>query len=444
MRNRLACLLAALGVWCAAGSAGRAQPYQFTTIAGLAGVSGTNDGVNSEARFFSPSELTVDAAGVVYVSDLLNHTIRKLTREGPNWVVSTVAGLGGAWGAADGTNSDARFNRPVGVKADAAGNLFVADLYNHLIRKIAPVGTDRVVTTIAGLTAVHGSADGTNSDARFWSPRGLALDSSNRLYVADSANFTIREITPYGTNWAVTTLAGLALDFGFVDGKNDRARFNTPFGITVDTDGKLFVADWGNHAIRQITPVGSDWITETIAGFSGDMGTNDGTGRQAMFNFPNGIAVDRAHNLFVTDQGNHTIRKLTPAGTGWTVSTVGGAPLKSGTNDGVGDQARFNKPWGIAVDSAGNLFIADYNNDTIRVGTPVLPPAPALGIVAVADEVVLSWPAAATNYALETTGALASGATWTPLTNGIATAGDTCLFTNRASGHAAFYRLHRQ
>jgi sugar lactone lactonase YvrE len=438
------CLLLALGVWSAWIAAVHGQSYSFTTIAGMAGVSGTNDGANGEARFFCPSELTVDRAGVIYVSDMLNHAIRKITPVGTNWVVSTVAGLPGAVGAADGTNSDARFDRPVGVKVDGQGNLFVADLYNHTIRKIAPIGTNWVVTTIAGLAAVHGSSDGTNSDARFWSPRGVAVDSSNRVYVVDSANFTIRGITPFGTNWVVTTLAGLALSYGFADGKNERARFNTPFGITADSDGRLFVADFGNDAIRQITPVGTDWVTATIAGFSGTMGTNDGSGRQAMFNFPNGIDVDRGGNVYLTDQSNHTIRKMAPAGNGWTVSTLGGAPLVSGSADGTGGDARFNRPWGIAVDGAGNLFIADYLNHTIRKGTLLLPPVPALGIAEISNEVVLSWPAATTNFVLETAGGLAAGVPWTALTNGVVVSGENCFVTNSVGGPAAFYRLRKQ
>ena len=181
MISRLTCLLLALGVWSALEPNVHSQSYDFTTIAGLAGVSGTNDGVNSDARFFSPAELTVDDTGAVYVSDMLNHAIRKLTPAGTNWVVSTVAGLPGSVGAADGTNSEARFDRPAGLKFDGPGNLFVADLYNHMIRKVTPIGTNWAVTTIAGLTAVHGSSDGTNTDARFYSPRGLAVDSSNRV-----------------------------------------------------------------------------------------------------------------------------------------------------------------------------------------------------------------------------------------------------------------------
>ncbi len=444
MKSSTVSLLLGLFVWSTFVPAARSQSYWFSTIAGQPGVSGTNDGVNSDARFYRPSEITVDSTGALYVSDMLNHTIRKLTPQGAHWVVTTVAGLPGGIGAADGTNTEARFDRPVGVKSDRQGNLFVADLYNHMIRQVATVGTDRVVTTIAGLAAVHGDADGTNSDARFWSPRGLALDASNRVYVADSANFTIREITPFGTNWVTSTLAGEALNFGFVDGKNAQALFNTPFGIAVDSDGTLFVTDWGNHAIRQITPVRTDWVTKTIAGFSGTMGTNDGSGSQAMFNYPAGIDIDPAHNLYLTDQNNHTIRKLTPGSKDWTVTTVGGAPLQPGSADGTGGDARFNKPWGIAVDGQGNLFIADYGNHTIRKGTLITALPPSLGIQATPSQVVLSWPASATNYVLETTANRIPSAAWTALTNGVVTSGGSRFLTNSLVGPAAYYRLRKQ
>jgi NHL repeat len=440
MRNQtleLAVLL--LGLPAASVSLAQSPPYVFTTIAGLAGVHGTNDGANSDARFYSPSELTLDRDGVVYVSDFLNHAIRKITPMGTNWLVSTVAGLPGSLGSTDGTNSDARFNRPVGLKFDQSGNLFVADLYNDTIRKLAPVGTNWVVTTIAGLAGAHGESDGTNSDARFWGPRGLAVDNSNRIYVTDSANFTIRGITPSGTNWVVSTLAGQALSFGFADGTNESAQFDTPFGIAVDSSNTLFVADWGNNAVRQIAAAGPDWVTTTIAGFFGAIGTTDGPGSRAMFNSPAGIAVDASHNIYLTDQYNHTIRKLTPGSQDWVVSTVGGAPLQPGSAGGTGADARFNLPWGIAVDGAGNLFIADSHNYTIRKGTPLV-----LRILATPNQIVLSWPAGATNFVLETAGVLVPAPSWAALTNGLVVLGDTCFVTNSLTGPAAFYRLHKQ
>src|SRR6267142_2070598 len=291
---RLACVL-----WFGSVSIAHAEFYTFTTIAGLAGQIGSVDGTNSDARFNYPCEIAIDGAGVIYVTDLLNHTIRKMVAAGTNWAVTTIAGMAGVAGSADGTNTDARFNRPNGIVADLAGNLFVADHYNETIRKLTQSGTNWIVTTVAGMAAVRGTNDGSNSDARFWAPVGVAVDKNEHLFVADASNFTIRGILPAGTNWIVSTLAGTALIYGFADGVNDAAEFDYPYNIALTGAGVLYVTDFGNYAIRQITPVGPDWVTRTIAGFSGVIGTNDGAGGIASFNNPNGIAVDGATNLYV-------------------------------------------------------------------------------------------------------------------------------------------------
>jgi hypothetical protein len=442
MKRLSHCFLFAWCCWCIPVGELRAQSYTFTTIAGLAGVAGNADGTNSDSRFYYPSEMAIDSAGVLYVSDLQNHAIRKITPLGTNWVVATVAGLPGVSGSADGTNTDARFNYPKGVALDGAGNLFVADNHNHTIRKITPEGTNWVVTTIAGLAGVRGTDNGMNSNARFSSPTGIAVDSAGQLYVVDTTSSTIRGITATGTNWFVHTIAGEASDYGgFTDDTNEWAEFRSPFSVAVNRAGTLYVTDAGNNAIREIKPIGGDWVTTTIAGFSGNRGTSDGPGSVAMFYYPNGITVDEANQIFVTDQDNDTIRKVAPSATEWMVSTVGGAPLQRGTNDGPGDSARFAMPWGIAVDSAGNLFVADYLNHTIRKGVPSSIPAPWLDVLKSADQVVLSWPTTASNYVLETTGALDPGATWTPLTSGVEVAGNSYVFTNSVGSGAAFYRL---
>jgi sugar lactone lactonase YvrE len=431
------------GLWFAFAGNGAAQSYTFTTIAGQPGVSGAADGTNDTARFYRPSGLAVDGAGNIYVADLLNHTIRKITPAGTNWVVSTLAGLAGTLGSADGTNDQARFDRPSAVAADDAGNLFVTDNYNQTIRKLTPAGTNWVVSTVAGLAGAAGSDDGTNSDARFKGPQAVAVDSSGRLYVTDRLNCTVRGVSPAGTNWVVSTLAGTAILYygGFKDGKNGDAEFDLPYGISRHDGGNLYVADFGNNAIRRISPDGPDWVTSTVAGFSGATGTNDGPARQAMFNSPNGIAVDASETLYVTDQFSYTIRKVAPAGNSWVVSTVGGRALTAGTNDGVGVSARFYRPWGIALDRAGNLFVADSFNNTIRRGMPPSASPPAIQIVLVANQVVLSWPTTASNYVLETTHTLGSVASWAALTNGIAVAGNSYFSTNDVGPVPRFFRL---
>ena len=178
--------------------------------------------------------MAVDGSGNVYVADSGNYTIRKIT---PAGVVSTLAGLAGSSGSADGTGSAARFYYPTGVAVDGSGNVYVADTGNYTIRKITPAG---VVSTLAGLAGSTGSADGTGSAARFYYPYGVAVDGSGNVYVADTGNYTIRKITPAGV---VSTLAGTAGSSGSADGTGSAARFNYPTGVAVDGSGNVYVAD---------------------------------------------------------------------------------------------------------------------------------------------------------------------------------------------------------
>jgi sugar lactone lactonase YvrE len=361
--------------------------------------------------------------------------------QGTNWWVTTIAGLPGAPGTNDGMNTDARFNRPAGIAIDSAGNLFVAERYNHTIREITPSGTNWVVSTVAGTAGITGQNDGTNTQAQFYLPSGIAIDESNHIYVADTANFTVREIVPIGTNWVVTTIAGTALNFGFADGINFQAQFNYPYGIAVSSSGKLYIADWGNNAIREMTRSGVDWAVGTIAGFSGKPGTADGAGSFAAFNSPTGVAVDSLGALYVADQNNNSIRKIVPSTPGWSVSTLAGQALHSGSADGIGTNALFKKPWGIAVGAAGALFVADYGNSTIREGIPASVPVPDLQILLADGQVVLAWPAWASNYVLETSAILTTANSWIPVTNGITLAGEAFVLTNQVDAGPGFYRL---
>jgi hypothetical protein len=299
--------------------------------------------------------------------------------EAQEYTFTTLAGPAepGA-GAVDGTVSTARFNGPSGVAADSADNLYVADTINHTIRKILP---GRSVTTLAGLAESSGSADGTGSAARFNSPSGVAVDSAGNVYVADKNNFTIRKIGP---GVAVTTIAGVAGSAGTVDGTGSAARFGVlmgglfdsfpfgPAGVTVDSANNVYVADTWNYTIRKIA-LGNE--VTTVAGMARSSGNADGTGSLARFNEPSGVAVDGIGNVYVADAGNYTIRKMTPGGV---VTTLAGLAGHSGSADGTGSTARFNGPYGLAVDRAGNVFVADGN--TIRIGGVACPDAPTIDL----------------------------------------------------------------
>ena len=333
-----------------------------TTVAGLAGCPGTNNGAGSAARFRGAFGVAIDTSGALYLGLIHEHTIRKLTPIGADWVVTLMAGIPEKPGSADGTGATASFQNPAGVAVNSAGDVYVADRGNHTIRKVTPAG---VVTTVAGLAGTPGSANGTGSAARFSGPVGIAVDASGNLYVADRGNSTIRKITP---NKVVTTLAGSAGNAGNVDGFGTSAQFDSPFGLAVDTNGTLYVADFGSSTIRKVTSAG--WVT-TIAGFAYNVGTNNGIGSAARFYRPYSVAIDTAGNLHVSDGYNNTIRKMTPLGANWVVTTLAGrAAGRPGTADGTGSGARFNFPNDLAIDGNGNLYVADEFNHTIRKVAP--------------------------------------------------------------------------
>jgi hypothetical protein len=356
-------------------------PYlNMTTLAGTTGIPGASDGIGRNSYFNNPRGIAVDNNTNVYVTDLYNHTIRMLTLSGTNWMVNTIAGLAGSPGSADGTNSNARFNGPYGITV-YGGNLYVADTGNNTIRELTPSGANWVVSTIAGLAGNSGSTDSSNSYCRFRYPIGIAADSRGNLYVADEGNSTIRELTPTPagtTNWVSSTLAGLVGSAGSADGTNSNARFNEPYGIAVGGGGNLYVADKYCSTIRQLQLVGVNWMVTTIAGLPYHVGSADGTGSAARFNNPTGIAADGGGNLYVADEGNDTIRRLTPAGTNWVVFTAAGLAGSPGSADGIGSAAQFNGPYAIAVDVNTNVYVADSGNCTIRVDPLIGGPVPPL------------------------------------------------------------------
>jgi len=331
-----------------AGHAGPETPrltvtaYDFTTLAGTAGISGDLDGTGVAAVFSSPSFVAVDASGTVYVSDNGNNSIRAIT---PGGTVSTFVPY----------YPNYNFNGPQGVAVDASGNVYVADELHGTIDKVTPGG---VVSLLAGGNPSNaGSPDGTGAAARFSYPMGIAVDAQGNVYVADMYDQSIRKVSPAGV---VTTLAGSdsGAESGNTDGVGSAALFFNPSAVAVDGAGNVYVADTGNGEVRKVTPSGA---VTTLAG------------RPQQFVAPAGVAVDASGNVFVSD--NDTIREITPGGA---ITTVGGSAAVAGSADGIGSNALFNHPVGIAVDAAGNLYAAELFNKTIRKGMPQSESAPAV------------------------------------------------------------------
>ncbi|WP_422976349.1 hypothetical protein [Undibacterium sp. TC9W] len=423
-----------------------------STLAGKAEQPGSTDGAITQARFRLPSGMVFDKAGSLYVADSGNHSIRKIS---PDGMVSTVAGKAGAPGTADGPAAKARFNTPTDVKIDAAGNLYVADYENHSIRKITP---DGMVSTWAGVSGKEGNAEGAGRQARFLRPKALVFDAAGNLIVNDAGEMIIRRITPAGI---VSTLSvgpekfdknknDQEIEYGEIDGmvadadgsvyvadrssgkirrikpsgdvhsfvrnkKNElysepsglilapdgdificqrdgnilkvkdggmaaslsgpvyptisqdgpalEARFSSPSAITADHNGNLYLTDY-RHTIRKISSSG---VVSTVAGMIDQRGSNDGIGTEAQFNIPSALIFDSKGNLYVSDRENHSIRKIDAAGV---VTTFAGKAGKAGSVDGTVLAARFNSPIGLAIDKHDNVYVADNGNKQIRKISP--------------------------------------------------------------------------
>ena len=276
-------------------------------LAGNAGWRGTTNGIGGSARLAIPRGTAVDRSGMIYIAEPFN--IRKVSTTG---VVTNLAGMDGYPGGDDGAGVNARFSLPSGLAVDGAGNIYVADRY--AIRKVSRSG---LVTTLAGSTNCAGKLDGNGTEARFSDKeKWLTVDSAGNVYVADTFNNLIRKISAFGV---VTTLAG-DIEAGNGDGKGAAARFNHPGGITVDESGNLFVSDTRNQTIRKITPAGE---VTTVAGNTGVAGWADGPAATAQFNQPQGLALDGQGNLYIADNGNQVVRKVSASGQ---VSTIAGRP----------------------------------------------------------------------------------------------------------------------
>ena len=363
--------------------------WRIDTFAGLpksgeigfaAGGFGGDGGPAIEAQLFGPAGVATDGAGNLYIADWVNHRIRKVDSTG---TITTIAGTGqsgideGGFGGDGGAAVQARLDSPSGVAVDGVGNLYITDTYNHRIRKVDSTGT---ITTIVGTGKSGFYAGGFGGDggaavqAQLFGPAGVAVDGAGNLYIADRGNHRIRKVDSTGT---ITTIAGTGeLGFGGDNGPAVQAQLRLPSGVAADVVGNLYVVDTFNHRIRKVDSTGT--IT-TIAG-TGEIGFggDGGPAVQAQLFGPAGVATDGADNLYIADMFNHRIRKVDSTGTITTIAGTGEIGFYAGGFGGDGGravEALLDVPSGVAMDGAGNLYIADRGNNRIRVLTPVTGPS---------------------------------------------------------------------
>jgi sugar lactone lactonase YvrE len=321
----------------------------ISTVAGngTGGFSGDN-GPATSAQLYFPDAVAVDTSGNLYIADLYNRRIRKVS----NGAITTVAGNGlvGDNGAAAG----AQLSFPAGLTLDSANNLYVADEMSTRVREVS----DGVITTVAGNgTVAFGDDNSPATSAQLSQPFGVAVDSAGDLYIADTGYSRVRKVS----NGVITTVAGNGTaGFGGDGGPATSAQLYTPQGIAVDSAGNLYIADSGNGRIREV----SDGVITTVAGngttgFSGD----NGPATRAQLNGPTGVALDAAGNLYFSDRDNQRIRKISNG----VITTVAGSGTAGFSGDsGPAASAQLSEPFGVALDSAGNLYVADLSNQRVR------------------------------------------------------------------------------
>jgi sugar lactone lactonase YvrE len=349
----------------------------ITTVAGIgsSGFSGDN-GLAKDAQLASPTGVELDEAGDLYIADRFNHRIRKVIAT--TGVITTVAGSGltgpanGGFSGDNGLATNAQLNCPSNVVVDLPGNLYIADTYNNRVRMV--ITATNIITTVAGDgTEGYGGDNSLATEAQLQGPTGVAIDGLGNLYIADANNNRIRKVI--AATGTITTVVGsgptghASGDFSGDGGLATEAQLNYPSDVAVDGAGNLYIADSYNHRIRQVigtigvitTVVGSGPTGPGNGGFSGD----GGLATAARLDFPTGVVMDGAGNLYIADNGNHRIRKVIAA-TG-VITTVAGTGVASyGGDNGPAIDAQLNLPAKIAFDGLGNLYIADQDNHRVR------------------------------------------------------------------------------
>ena len=341
--------------------------YDVTTVAGVAGSFAHTDGVGSAARFKSPGMMSIDLSSGNLLEPDGDNNIRQITTAGGIYSVSTLFEYTAGFPPVEAV---CRY-----ITTDGTSTILTTDQYSFLFQWIQSGGTYVISNQLTGAPFAG------------W---GLVADSSNNIFMTDSVAQLIWKILPNGS---YSIFAGTVFSAGSADGTGAAARFNGITGITIDSSNNLYASDTGNKTIRKITPAG---VVTTIAGTAGSSGSTDAAGSSARFNSPWDIDIDAAGNLYIADRGNNLIRKLTNNSGTYTVSTIAGTAGSSGSADGIGAAARFNAPTGLAVDASGNIFVTDTGNNTIR-RLAYVPPTTTITIeVDGTDSATVSAPLAAT------------------------------------------------
>lgn len=371
----------------------------ITTIAGT-GVNGSlGDGSAATAAQLSfPVRVIFDAAGNLYIADHTNHRIRKVT---PAGIISTCVGTGTAgFGGDGGLATAAQISFPVGVVFDAVGNMYIADRNNNRIRK---VNTSGIISTVAGTVgAGFGGDGGQATSAQLSNPFGVAVDAAGNIYIGDSNNNRIRKVN---TSGIISTIAGtISAGFSGDGGPATSAQLNFPTGVRVDAAGNVYITDFNNNRLRKIDLSGN---MSTVAGTATGGFSGDGAAANlAQLNTPYDVNFDISGNVYIVDSGNNRVRKINSAGI---ISTIAGTISAGFSGDGgLATSAQLSNPAGVAFDGTGNVFIADYNNNRIRKVTCA---QPTISVVS-STNVICAGQSATLN---------ASGGstyTWSPAANG--------------------------